>query len=130
MADKQKDTPETLTPKFVLAEDFASVYANFTRFEPTLWDIKMLFGEIIEQNDQGGVVEHHTGVSMAWPCAKVMAFYLAMNVAIYERDNGSIAISSTVLQSDIRHLGASPLTHMIEEASKIRELATAPHKKR
>ena len=64
---------EVKVPQFIRSEDFTSVYSNFTKFEPTLWDLKLLFGEIVEQNAEGGVIENHTAVSMAWSSAKLMA---------------------------------------------------------
>jgi hypothetical protein len=125
MAEKNAaDAPQT-SPQFIRSPDFSSVYANFTRFEPTVWDLKFTFGEVVEQSDQGGVVENHTAVSMAWPAAKVMALYLVLNLAIHEHKHGVIKISDTVMQPDIRHLAESSIEEIIKEAIAIRT-ATPP----
>jgi hypothetical protein len=123
MAEKQKELVDR-TPKAVQSTDFASVYANFTKFENTPWDHKISFGEIIEQNPEGGTVEYHTAVTMSWPSVKVMAFYLALNIAFYEHEHGAIQIPKATLQPDIQHLADKPLQieQLISEATKIRKI--------
>jgi hypothetical protein len=124
MAQQPKDLADK-TPQVIRSQDFASVYANFARFDPTVWDLKISFGEIAELNPDGGTVEYHTAVSMSWTAVKVMALYLALNVAMHEHDHGLIDIPKEVLQGDIKHLSDKPfpLDQLIGDAAKIRKLS-------
>ena len=72
-------------------EDFASLYANNVQFETSVWDLKIIFGQL-DQSRPSGRVDQHTAITLPWLQAKIMAFYLSANVALYEADNGKIQI--------------------------------------
>lgn len=87
---------DTLTIRRV--EDFASLYANNIRYETSAWDLKLIFGQL----DQGdgpdkSFIEQHTAMSMAWPTARIMAYFLTANCAMQEFQNGAIQIPASVL---------------------------------
>ena len=111
---------------FVRAEGFVSVYANHSRFIQSVFDLKVLFGEINEPELSGGKpnIEIHTAVTMSWIEAKTMAVFLALNIALYEQKNGVIAIPGAVLPQDLEHLQGKPLTveEILKEIRKIREI--------
>jgi hypothetical protein len=89
-------------------EDFSSLYANNFRFEGSAWDIKIIFGEL----EQGGgidpqsSIEFHTAVTLPWPVAKIMAYYLVANVASREHEGGPIFVRRNVIPP--RPDGAEP----------------------
>ena len=99
------------------ADDYESLYANNVRFEASVWDLKLLFGQL-DQSTGGEVIEIHTGMSIPWATAKLMVFYLQMNIMIHELENGKIRINPRVYPAE-----APPLTPELEsneEAKKIR----------
>lgn len=74
-------------------EDFASLYANNTRFESSVWDLKILFGELNQsEGADKPVIELHTAMTIAWPTAKIMAYFLVMNCVFQQANTGPIRI--------------------------------------
>jgi len=87
------DVPEI---RFERGEDFTSLYANNVQFESSVWDLKMIFGQL----DQGkGVIEQHTSMTLSWLHAKVAAYYLLINVLLQQSRTGAISIPSVVTPS-------------------------------
>ena len=95
MPEDQKG-PETPATEFRRSEDFVSVYANNVLFQPSVWDLKMFLGEV---DFAGGktIVEQHTAVSLPWMQAKVLAYWLRVNIEFYEINNGKIPVHPSVL---------------------------------
>jgi len=61
-------------------------YANNTFFEPTVWDLKIIFGEF---SGRSASVDWHTSITVPWAQAKLMAYYLLLNVALHELSEGT-----------------------------------------
>ena len=75
--------------------DFASMYANNVRFEASVWDLKILFGELDQTEGAGKTfVELHTAITVSWPTAKIMAYFLAANCASHQAQTGPIHVPS------------------------------------
>lgn len=116
--------PSEQTPasqsEFERDEDFLSVYANNVLFEPSVWDLKMIFGQL-DQSEGRAVVEQHTAVTIPWAQAKVLSYYLQVNLTAYEIENGRIAIPTGVLPPE-----PGPIPPELEgnqQAKAIREAA-------
>ena len=77
-------------------EEFESLYANNVQFEASVWDLKMIFGQL-DQSTGSTVVEQHTAVTMAWPEAKIMAYFLLVNMTGYQSRNGPIQLPIAVI---------------------------------
>lgn len=75
-------------------ENISSVYANGVNFELGDLDIKILFGQISRFGTP--TVEWHTGVTMHWAEAKLLSYYLRINLAIYEAQHGDIKIPASL----------------------------------
>jgi len=78
-------------------DDVIAVYANNVRFEMTVWDLRILFGQLMLISEGKGLVDWHTDVTVPWAQAKLMHLYLGINLALYERENGKITIPFGVL---------------------------------
>jgi len=88
--------PQHLTPlQFKRGEDFESLYANNVRFESSVWDLKLIFGQL-DQSTGGEVIELHTAVTIPWTTAKILLHYLRVNIALHELENGKIRMPSRV----------------------------------
>ena len=61
------------------SEELPSDYANNVAFESTVWDLKIIFGEFSHKN-----VEWHTSMTVPWAQAKLMAYYLELNIGAHE----------------------------------------------
>ena len=88
--------PAAPVGEFRRTEDFTSVYANNIQFETSVWDLKIILGEL---DQRGGklTVEQHTAVSVPWMQAKLLCYFLRMSIEFHEINNGKIPIAKGVL---------------------------------
>lgn len=70
---------------------FATVYANNFNFEPSVWDLKVILGQL-EQHTGSAIVDWHTAVTIPWIQVKLVAYYLRIQATWYEAANGRINI--------------------------------------
>jgi hypothetical protein len=75
--------------------DFESVYANNSLLESSVWDLKIMFGQL-EQHTGNAKVDWHTAVTMPWMQAKVLCYYLRVNLAFHEMVSGPLKIHPNV----------------------------------
>jgi hypothetical protein len=93
----EQDIPQTPSPlDFKRDDDFVSLYANNVRFEPNVWDLKMVFGEL-DQSTGTTIVDQHTAISVSWRQAKLLAYYVGVNLIIHEADNGPVYLPPSVI---------------------------------
>ena len=69
-------------------------YANNTAFEPTIWDLKLVFGEYSERSKS---IEYHTSITVPWAQAKLMMYYLQVNITAHELAFGKVPIPQPVI---------------------------------
>lgn len=77
-------------------DDFIARYANNVFFEPSLYDLKIVFG----QSDlKAGplVVSQHTAITMSWPQVKVMLYFLRSQLAGYEIAHGRVVLEPGIV---------------------------------
>jgi hypothetical protein len=84
--------PEQTPPPGEKTEEFCSGYANNLRFQPTVYDLKMIFGETDVSSEGKEIVRQHTAISIPWALVKVSLYYLQVNLAIQEMVNGKVTI--------------------------------------
>jgi hypothetical protein len=75
------------------SEDINVAYANNVFFEGTIWDLKLIFGEVSARSNTVG---WHTSVTIPWAQAKLMQYYLAVNIEAHERINGKISFPTAM----------------------------------
>lgn len=80
-------------------DDVVPVYANNVRFEMSAWDLRMFFGQLMP----GGApeIDWHTDIAIPWALAKLMHLYLGINIMLYERQNGKIAVPKNVMPAPV-----------------------------
>ena len=93
----EEPTPTSQSPG-QQEEELTSDYANNTYFEPTVWDLKILFGE---WSGRANSVDWHTSITLPWAQAKLLAYYLGINIAARELRQGRIQIPDTVIPPEI-----------------------------
>ena len=77
-------------------EEFESLYANNVQFEASVWDLKMIFGQL-DQAKGPSVVDQHTAVAVSWPEAMIAAYFMIVNIVSYQSRNGPIQIPRVVI---------------------------------
>src|SRR3989442_12329545 len=81
------------------SEDFQEVYSNNIQLESSLWDLKMIFGQLDQR--QGRVdVEQRVAVTIPWKQVKLLAYFLQANIFFHEKENGRIMLPAGVLPPD------------------------------
>ncbi len=76
---------------------FRNEYANNAFLEPSVWDLKINFGQL-EQSIGPNVVVQHTGISMPWNQVKVFSYFLRLHVLAYEQENGRIRMAKNIIR--------------------------------
>jgi hypothetical protein len=77
-------------------DDFTSRYANNVQFEPTLWDLKLVFGQT-DQKVGPMTVLQHSAITLSWPEVKVLIYFLRSHLAGHEAQVGVIPLMSGIV---------------------------------
>jgi hypothetical protein len=83
--------------QFTRHENFESWYSNNIQLKPTEWDLKAIFGEMEPQSDGSIIVQQHTAIVLSWLQAKILHYFLGMQLGTYELAHGRIPIPSSVM---------------------------------
>lgn len=119
--DDKNTLPQPKPLRNERSDDFGEVYANNVLFETSVWDLKVIFGQL----DQAmGVVQQHTAVTIPWTIAKLALYHLQSQVAAYEIVYGPIKLSSEILPVEPGSLeppfkGNAVLERVHEEIKKL-----------
>lgn len=76
-------------------DEFVSLYANNIRYENSVFDLRLVFGELDQSDPEGPCVSQHTAITISWIEAKLMVYFLRLNIASYELQNGKINIPAS-----------------------------------
>ena len=95
--DQEKPQPDQAVIEQV--EDFVTGYANNIQLEPSSFDLKMVFGEL---SQTGGRVkiEQHTSITISWIEAKLLIYFLQIQIAGHELQHGKIRLPKNVLPAE------------------------------
>ena len=119
-------------PHTAPVEELSSDYANNVRFEASVWDLKLIFGEYSNSAPQN--VEWHTSITIPWAQAKLMLYYLEANVIAHEAQVNKINIPQAMIPPEwaVPPAEAPPSLHGIVPALKklrerfLEDMGTAP----
>jgi hypothetical protein len=76
-----------------------AVYANNFSFEFSVWDLKIKLGQLNQEKGVEFPIDWHTAVTIPWFQANFLAYYLRLNHAWYEHQNGKLPIPPGVMPS-------------------------------
>jgi hypothetical protein len=86
------EAPTTSPMIPVRKEDgFTSRYANNIRYESTVYDLKLIFGQT-DLSEGTEIVKQHTSISIPWALVKLLIYFLHINVEVHELYNGKVAV--------------------------------------
>jgi hypothetical protein len=83
--------------QYIKDEDFLYRYANNAFFESTSWDLKITFGQTETQISPNSVIQH-TAITVPWPYAKVLVYFLQVQIAAKEAEDGRIVVPKGILR--------------------------------
>ena len=81
--------------------DFVERYANNVRFESSFWDLKILYGVLDQPSPDETNYLVHTAMHLPWTQAKLVAYYLYMNVLFHEAQSVEIRIPNGLMPSPL-----------------------------
>jgi hypothetical protein len=70
-------------------DQFFELYANNVVFQPTAWDMKLVFGQIDQSKGANAVVQE-VAITLPWSQIKVGIYLLQVNLALHEIVNGKV----------------------------------------
>jgi hypothetical protein len=91
------EEPKKAHPSQADEDDLTVEYANNLFFSPNVWDLKIIFGELAAFKQ---AINWHTSITLPWEQAKLMAYYLAINIAAHELEKGPIIIPKAMLPQE------------------------------
>ena|ERR1039458_42906 len=100
MPEEKSDETVKIADQFTRAQNFLARYANNVNYETSVFDLKIVFGELAQPIGKKAFVEQHTSVTLSWLEAKIAALFLCMNVAMHENKFGTLDIPSGTLPAD------------------------------
>jgi hypothetical protein len=118
MPDEEK-TPPNIQRE--IEEDFASLYANNITYEASVWDLKLIFGQLDQKLIQGQgqtAVDYHTAITLPWSTVKSMVYYLRVNLAGHEAEAGPVKLPERVLPTRPSEHGNNPAEEVGMEAMR------------
>jgi hypothetical protein len=75
-------------------EDFVSYYANNATVEASIWDLRILFGQLDQAASR---VFQEFSVTVPWNLAKLLHFHLQVQIAAYEIQHGKIQVAAEIM---------------------------------
>ena len=100
---------------------FEVAYANNFHFEPSVWDLKILFGQL-EQHTGTSAIDWHTAITIPWLQAKFVAYYLRVQAAWHEQQTGPLKAPAFVMPPEPKpptgELANDPVANALYEAQK------------
>ncbi len=96
MTDDKNTTEPSPTLQYERTENFTSVYANNALFQPSAWDLKIIFGQL-DQASGKDIVKQQVAVTIPWAQAKLALYYLRLQVEAMEIQSGKIPIRGDLI---------------------------------
>ncbi|MGO9262583.1 MAG: DUF3467 domain-containing protein [Bryobacteraceae bacterium] len=117
---------QPVADEIIRSDRFVSAYANNVKFELSIWDVKILFGEVLKYGSPS-VVQQHAVMTVPWLQAKAMALFLSINVASHEEIDGPIRIPGVLLGPALQSFANRDITleQIFEEFIKDRKAPAA-----
>jgi hypothetical protein len=114
---------EKITPPNIqreTEEDFASLYANNIMYEASVWDLKLIFGQLDQKliEGHGQTVDYHTAITLPWSTVKSMIYFLRVNLATHEAEAGPVKLPERVVPARPGEVGDHPSEQVAWEAMR------------
>ena len=92
---QHKDVPTVAPPAtFQRTANCVNSYANNVRYEQTMHDVTIVFGQS-DLSTGTEIVKQNVAVTVPWSVAKLALYYLNLNLQFFELYNGKIPIPAS-----------------------------------
>src|SRR5260370_9806305 len=94
--EQQLQTSKERAVEYVEPDDGRLIaYSNNIQLGTTAFDIRLLFGELLEVTDDKFIIEQRVQVTMSWLQAKQMMELLQKHIQAFEAKNGVLDVTIT-----------------------------------
>jgi len=83
-------------PPTVRGPDYLERYAQIIRFELSTIDLKLVFGSM-DQFAIPATLRQHTGITITWQQAKILAYFIVLNIQLHEAVNGKVPVPTGII---------------------------------
>jgi hypothetical protein len=93
---EQRERAKQTEPDLALtrSEEFENLFANNVRFESTLWDLRLMFGQVDLAAKQ---IVQHTAINIPWPQVKIASYLMLVNLVVQQALNGNVFLPPFVM---------------------------------
>lgn len=98
MATDKPNIPSPII--YEIADDFVETYANNVYYESSVWDLKLIFGQL-DQREGKVKIAQHTAITLPWMQAKLFSFWLRGQIEAHEMINGKIQLSASIIPGEM-----------------------------
>jgi hypothetical protein len=92
------DKPVIAAPKLEFPEQLFEAYANNVLYESSVWDLKFVFGQLDQSAGTAPAkVTAHSAITVPWAQAKLIAYWLRVQIEVQEMTIGKIKIPAAVI---------------------------------
>lgn len=93
----QADIPEWKSDvKYQKIEEFTEEYANSSQFQPSIWDMKIIFGQTDMSMGPDAILQH-TAITIPWSQVKMMIYFLTVNLCFHESKFGRVVLAEGLI---------------------------------
>ena len=79
------------------AHGLFTTYANNVQLGYTVYDLRLIFGELVEMTAEKVTIEQRVQVTISWLQAKVLSELLSRSIAECEEQNGGVRMPAGIL---------------------------------
>lgn len=90
--------PSSIDYKRVPEEEFYEAYSNNIFIESTVWDVKLIFGNVDLSKGPNTVVQH-TSMTIPWNQLKPFIYFLQVHLLVHETLNGRVPVPKDIVRS-------------------------------
>ena len=100
MAANELTPPQAQYQPLPEDEIYREAYANNVYFEQSVWDLKLIFGQL-DQREGKVLIKQHTAITLPWTQVKLLSYWLKGHLEAYEMANGKIHVPANGIPPEL-----------------------------
>ena len=100
MASNEATPPQPQYQPLPEDDVYHEAYANNVYFEQSVWDLKLIFGQL-DQREGKLLIKQHTAITLPWTQVKLLSYWLKGHIEAYEMTNGKVHVPTAVIPVEL-----------------------------
>src|ERR1039458_5289099 len=100
LAQEKASTNTPIDYKRLPDDLFFEQYANNVYFEPSAWDLKLIFGKIDQAKGSANVIQH-SAMTLSWSQVKIAIYFLQFHLAVHESIHGKVYVPKSIVNAPV-----------------------------